>query len=426
MRDRRRRAMRAAVLGVFGVLVLAPGAQAATCIHTGGMNGTATLTFAAGDGTVTLSQDADGALTYRVGAGCGRPVRDVHADEHGADQRGRQRLGRHARRRPHRPASSRAPDESLTALDAALAGAADALDIRLPDEDNIVLGGTLGADLDGDVAPDVTWSATERLSVTGLSGDDDLEFGGDGAGLGDPLDIPVTLERRRRRRHAARRRGRRHVRGRSGRGRRHLRRPHRSRQRQPQRARRRRRGRRGRPHRHRRRGPHRRLGQRHADRRSARQRARRRRPGNDVVTGGRGGDTLTGGPGNDSVAGGDGDDTLDEAAPANGTDVLSGGDGSDTVDYSGRTAAVAVTLRRQGRQRRGRRGRHRREPTSRARPAVRATTRSPARAPTTRSTAAPATTPSTAARARTRSPAAAGDDTLDGGPRRRHDRSRRR
>ena len=73
MRDRRRRAMRAAVLGVFGVLVLAPGAHAATCIHTGGVNGTATLTFAAGDGTVTLSQDADGALTYAVGAGAAAP-----------------------------------------------------------------------------------------------------------------------------------------------------------------------------------------------------------------------------------------------------------------------------------------------------------------------------------------------------------------
>ena len=204
-----------------------------------------------------------------------------------------------------------------------------------------MLGGTLGADLDGDVAPDVTWSATERLSVTGLSGDDDLEFGGDGADLGDPLDIPVTLN--------------------GGDGDDTLR------------------------------------GGAAADafaggpgedvvtyddRTAAvsatlngladdgaagegdrigtdvedlvggsgndtltgdlRDNVLDAGPGNDAVTGGRGGDTLTGGPGNDSVAGGDGDDSLDEAAPANGTDVLSGGDGSDAVDYSGRTAAVAV------------------------------------------------------------------------------------
>ena len=65
--------------------------------------------------------------------------------------------------------------------------------MRLPDDDNVVSGGTLGADLDGDAAPDLTWSATERLAVTGGAGADDLEFGGDGADLGDPLSIPVTL-----------------------------------------------------------------------------------------------------------------------------------------------------------------------------------------------------------------------------------------
>ena len=70
---------------------------------------------------------------------------------------------------------------------------ADALDVRLPDDDNVVVGGTLGADLDGDAAPDLTWAGTERLAFTGQTGDDDLEFGGDGADLGDPLDIPVTL-----------------------------------------------------------------------------------------------------------------------------------------------------------------------------------------------------------------------------------------
>ena len=54
-------------------------------------------------------------------------------------------------------------------------------------------GGTLGADLDEDGTPDVTWSATEQLSVTAGSGDDDLEFGGDGADLGVALGLPVTL-----------------------------------------------------------------------------------------------------------------------------------------------------------------------------------------------------------------------------------------
>ena len=58
MRKRRRRALRAAVLGVFGVrsCSCAPLAHAATCVRIGGGGGTAMLTFAAGDGTVTLSR----------------------------------------------------------------------------------------------------------------------------------------------------------------------------------------------------------------------------------------------------------------------------------------------------------------------------------------------------------------------------------
>ena len=66
MIGRRRRALRAAVFGVFGalgLLVAVPGAYAATCFHTGGPL-TTTLTFVPTDGTVTLSQDANGALTY--------------------------------------------------------------------------------------------------------------------------------------------------------------------------------------------------------------------------------------------------------------------------------------------------------------------------------------------------------------------------
>ena len=155
-----------------------------------------------------------------------------------------------------RPACSYAP--ATTSLDGSRRGARRrqrrCCDIRLPDEDNVVSGGTLGADLDGDGTPDVTWAATERLAMTGLTGDDDLEFGGDGDDLGGRAQPPDRPQRRRRRRHAARRRGGRHVRGRRGRGRRDLRRPHRARECQPQRPRRRRRGRRGRPHRHGRRG----------------------------------------------------------------------------------------------------------------------------------------------------------------------------
>src|SRR4051794_5508849 len=57
---------------MFGAFVMAPAAHAATCVHAVGGNGTATLTFAAGDGTVTLSQDDAGTLTYAVGGGVAR------------------------------------------------------------------------------------------------------------------------------------------------------------------------------------------------------------------------------------------------------------------------------------------------------------------------------------------------------------------
>ena len=70
MRDRRRRALRASVLGLLGLgaLALAPAVDAATCIRTGGMGGTAVLTVGAADGTVTLSQDGS-AVTFAVGTG---------------------------------------------------------------------------------------------------------------------------------------------------------------------------------------------------------------------------------------------------------------------------------------------------------------------------------------------------------------------
>jgi Ca2+-binding RTX toxin-like protein len=88
MRDRRRRAMRA-VLGVLGGLVVAPAAHAATCIHAGGMNGTATLTFGAGDGTVTLSQDLDGGDGADTpDGGAGEDTADFSTVSHGIDLHG--------------------------------------------------------------------------------------------------------------------------------------------------------------------------------------------------------------------------------------------------------------------------------------------------------------------------------------------------
>ena len=59
MRKMRRRALRAAVLGLVGAFAVAPLAHAATCVRIGAGGGTAVLTFAAGDGTVTLSNDGD-------------------------------------------------------------------------------------------------------------------------------------------------------------------------------------------------------------------------------------------------------------------------------------------------------------------------------------------------------------------------------
>src|SRR4029078_3366417 len=74
MRKMRRRALRAAVLGVLGAVLAAPLAQAATCVRKAGGGGTPVLASAAGDGTVTLSNDGT-AVTFAVGtstaANCG-------------------------------------------------------------------------------------------------------------------------------------------------------------------------------------------------------------------------------------------------------------------------------------------------------------------------------------------------------------------
>ena len=178
--------MRAAVFGVLGVLVVAPAAHAATCNHAGGVNGTTTLTFAPADGTVTLAADDTGALTFAVGAGA--PVRlhrSRHRHQHAAGERGRQHRRRHARPRLHgRPL--RARGRHADAIDAALGAGADALDVRLPEDDNTVFAGTLGADLDGDAAPDLTWSATERLALTGEHGRRRPRVRRRRRGLGDP------------------------------------------------------------------------------------------------------------------------------------------------------------------------------------------------------------------------------------------------
>jgi hypothetical protein len=63
--------------------------------------------------------------------------------------------------------------------------------------------------------------------------------------------------------------------------------------------------------------------------------------GNDTLDGGAGGDGLEDEGGNDTVIGGPNDDRW-TAGP--GTDTFAGGDGDDSVSYSGRTAAVTISL----------------------------------------------------------------------------------
>jgi Ca2+-binding RTX toxin-like protein len=65
-----------------------------------------------------------------------------------------------------------------------------------------------------------------------------------------------------------------------------------------------------------------------------------------TVNGGDGDDTLTGGDGADTLGGGNGNDLFKTStgATADGDDEYTGGAGTDKMDYSGRTAALTVTM----------------------------------------------------------------------------------
>lgn len=65
-----------------------------------------------------------------------------------------------------------------------------------------------------------------------------------------------------------------------------------------------------------------------------------------TVNGGDGDDTLTGGDGNDTLSGGLGNDLFKTSTggTADGDDSYIGGGGTDKMDYSGRTAALTVTM----------------------------------------------------------------------------------
>jgi Ca2+-binding RTX toxin-like protein len=66
--------------------------------------------------------------------------------------------------------------------------------------------------------------------------------------------------------------------------------------------------------------------------------------GDDTLTGGQGDDTLTGGDGGDTLSGGLGNDVIDEGDSLNGTDTMAGGGGTDRLTYGGRSAGVTVTM----------------------------------------------------------------------------------
>ncbi|HVT90275.1 MAG TPA: calcium-binding protein [Tepidisphaeraceae bacterium] len=66
--------------------------------------------------------------------------------------------------------------------------------------------------------------------------------------------------------------------------------------------------------------------------------------GTDSLLGDNGADYLDGQAGNDTLNGEDGNDTLYAGTSSDGADVLIGGNDSDRADYTGRTAALTITL----------------------------------------------------------------------------------
>ena len=234
------------------------------------------LTFAAADDTVTLSRDDAGTIRFAVGSGaaqaCGAATLANIAQLTATGSASADTLvldltaGSFARRRRRDLPARRRPRGA----------GGDVFALRLPDDDNVVTGGTLGADLDEDGTPDLTWSATEQLSVTAGSRRRRSRVRRRRRRPRRCARPPGGPLQRRRRRHAARRRGGRHLRRQHRRGRRHLRRPSaprsvRASTGSPTTARAARAISSARC-----RGRHRRLGQRHADRQPARQRAGRR------------------------------------------------------------------------------------------------------------------------------------------------------
>lgn len=66
--------------------------------------------------------------------------------------------------------------------------------------------------------------------------------------------------------------------------------------------------------------------------------------GDDTITGSSSANVIDGGAGDDTLNGGAGNDTFSQGTADDGSDVINGGSGDDTVDYSGRTAALTVTM----------------------------------------------------------------------------------
>jgi Ca2+-binding RTX toxin-like protein len=66
--------------------------------------------------------------------------------------------------------------------------------------------------------------------------------------------------------------------------------------------------------------------------------------GNDTFTGSSSANNLDGRAGDDTLNGGAGNDVFPQGTADDGADTINGGNGTDTVDYSGRTAALTVTM----------------------------------------------------------------------------------